>query len=119
MMMRPAILALAALLLAPHAMAAPVRLTASQVHAVQIAVVNQLRDPESARFGSVAADRDGEGVVSVCGWVNSKNGYGGYAGDAPFMGVLTGGRFVVIGIAQSDTERAALLKICASSGMRL
>lgn len=44
------------------------------------AVKAQLRDPNSAEFSSVASARD-----VTCGFVNSKNGFGGYAGKVPFI----------------------------------
>lgn len=44
------------------------------------AVKRELRDPESAQFSDVAVN-----VESACGFVNSKNGYGGYAGKQPFV----------------------------------
>jgi hypothetical protein len=39
-------------------------------------VKDVLKDPESARFRSEFVGRDG----AVCGFVNSKNSYGGYSG---------------------------------------
>jgi len=42
----------------------------------------RLRDPESVRYGTVMAKR---GVV--CGVFNAKNGFGGYGGDEPFLGL--------------------------------
>lgn len=45
-------------------------------------VKSELRDPESAQFSDVT-----ENVKSACGFVNSKNGYGGYAGRQPFVAV--------------------------------
>lgn len=59
--------------------------TAKVVAAAQVAVKKSLRDPDSARFrgGAVAtADLDnGKSNRVVCGYVNSKNGFGGYSGE--------------------------------------
>ena|ERR1017187_3912745 len=48
-----------------------------------------LRDPESARFRFVRAYRGTTGndsaVVTICGYVNAKNAFGGYAGEAKFL----------------------------------
>jgi len=41
-----------------------------------------LRDPESARFRDVRRNTE---KGAVCGYVNAKNGYGGYVGEAPFI----------------------------------
>ena len=51
-------------------------------------IANQMRDPESARFSSVylvtaptpaRTPPKPPPAATVCGWVNAKNGYGGYA----------------------------------------
>ncbi len=60
-------------------------------YVVQEAVRRQLRDPDSAVFGEMYAVGDrliyhgshSGGVV--CGTVNSKNGFGGYAGATPYI----------------------------------
>lgn len=43
-------------------------------------VKRELRDPESAEFSDVEV-----GAEVACGFVNSRNGYGGYAGRVPFV----------------------------------
>lgn len=43
-------------------------------------VKRELRDPQSAQFSDVTVN-----VESACGFVNSKNGFGGYAGRQPFV----------------------------------
>jgi hypothetical protein len=52
------------------------------------AILARLRDPKSAEFsdvrlGPVLAERTGGGAV--CGYVNSKNGFGGYSGRQRFI----------------------------------
>lgn len=42
----------------------------------------KLKDPESARYADVVKAEKGS---MVCGWVNSKNSYGGYVGFQPFF----------------------------------
>lgn len=46
----------------------------------ETAVKQHLRDPQSAQFSDVTVN-----VESVCGFVNSKNGFGGYSGKVPFI----------------------------------
>jgi hypothetical protein len=48
-------------------------------------VKSMLRDPASARFGTVVVVSK-DGARTVCGSVNAKNGFGGYAGEQAFMG---------------------------------
>ena len=55
-----------------------------------VVVRESLKDPESARFSEVRLSRRG-GFAVVCGFVNSKNGYGGYAGKERFISLFGGG----------------------------
>lgn len=58
-------------------------------------VRSKLKDPESARFYGVYMTKRGEEqkMPTVCGYVNSKNSYGGYVGKTRF---LTGNGFVAL-----------------------
>lgn len=47
------------------------------------AVKRLLREPESAEFSEVSL-KDTEGGKLVCGYVNAKNGFGGFVGATPF-----------------------------------
>ena len=59
----------------------PFQLSPDDLAVVQSAVRNSLKDPDSARFGAIAAAHDSQGRVQVCGWVNAKNSFGGYTGS--------------------------------------
>lgn len=48
-------------------------------------VAAQLRDPSSAQFRAVEMIRQPDGRSVVCGEVNGKNAYGGYAGFTRFV----------------------------------
>lgn len=48
-------------------------------------VTLELRDPGSAIFYELQAERDLEGYLSVCGEVAAKNGFGGYSHRQPFF----------------------------------
>ena len=47
-------------------------------------LAGSLRDPQSPQLSDMTAYRTGE-KLTLCGKVNSKNGFGGYAGPAPFV----------------------------------
>jgi Na+-translocating ferredoxin:NAD+ oxidoreductase RnfG subunit len=47
------------------------------------AVIRTLRDPESAKFGELFNSKNNSNVV--CGYVNARNGYGGYTGMERFI----------------------------------
>ena len=51
----------------------------AQAEAAKAAVIATLKDPESARFGAITTD----GKI-ICGTVNAKNSFGGYAGPKVF-----------------------------------
>ncbi|HEY5085771.1 MAG TPA: hypothetical protein VII66_00295 [Gemmatimonadaceae bacterium] len=58
---------------------------AEVVYEAKAEVTRQLKDPESAQFSDVTAHVVG-GVVVACGYVNAKNGFGGYTGQTEFVG---------------------------------
>ena len=79
-----------------------------------------MKDPDSARFGRIAAAIDSDGVVTACGWVNGKNSYGGYTGELPFMGIysLERGRYMLADIA-SASEASATVIVCRNRGVAM
>ncbi len=102
---------------------APYTLTEADKEAVKKGVIGVLKDPTSALFGDMQATKSVDGVVTVCGYVNGKNAYGGYVGDKPFAGVLTGtgkpAGFAVVGMGGIDTETYATFSVCRQSGINL
>lgn len=60
------------------------RATPAEMREAQDAVRAVLRDPDSARFRSIIALNGSNGRRSICGLVNSRNGFGGYVGDTAF-----------------------------------
>lgn len=78
----------------------------------ETAVKNQLRDPESAQFSDVTAN-----IESACGFVNSKNGYGGYSGKKPFVAVGTENVRIIEGADKADAEAVAAR--CKDPALRL
>jgi hypothetical protein len=68
-------------------------LTQTQVNAIRSGVMGNMRDPQSAVFGKAGALLSSRGVVIICGFVNGKNGYGGYTGMTRYDGELVGDTF--------------------------
>ena len=62
-------------------------LTSAQTSAIQSATRAGLKDPDSAKFGDIIAGTDPANPSEnlACGYVNSKNSYGGYTGAQVFM----------------------------------
>ena len=59
--------------------------TKDEIDEAKKAVVNKLKDPESAKFGEIWALSGSNGKRTVCGYINAKNSYGGYTGRKMFM----------------------------------
>jgi hypothetical protein len=79
----------------------PVALTTAQVAIVHKGVRATLKDPDSARFGGIAAGANNVGTIHVCGLVNAKNSYGGYNGMTTYSGELTGVDFKFEGLGST------------------
>lgn len=93
----------------------PVPLSAAEVNLAQAAVRRGLKDPDSARFDDIKGWASKKGDIGVCGWVNAKNSFGGYAGRSPFLAdlkrspkpVITG-----VWVASNENERQVAEIIC-------
>jgi len=92
-------------------------LSESEQAAVKRGVIAMLKDPESARFEGLRASKDSEGVVMVCGYVNARNSFGGYAGNQAFTGVLYNGQFGVGGLANDSAVTNVIRQKCAEGGI--
>lgn len=64
-------------------------------------VSNRMRDPESTQIRNVYSIIRVRSEI-ICGEVNGKNAYGGYAGFTRFFGMALSADFVTIGIDSSD-----------------
>jgi hypothetical protein len=80
-----------------------------------------MKDPEAARFSdTMAGARKADGTITVCGYVNGKNSYGGYVGMSPFVGLLAdgpNGPFGLVDIGSSAKDRPFVVKLCRDSGV--
>ena len=90
------------------------------VAAIEDAVRMQLKDPESALFESIRTTTDESGAMYACGFVNSKNSYGGYVGRTPFLvRQAKGSRSYSAFIAQNSQARQQVLRTCRERGLRI
>lgn len=102
----------------------PVDLTAMQRASVEKGVRDSLKDPASATFGTMAAAVDKTGAITVCGTVNARNSYGGYAGAQPYIGMFVvvpekdkqSPVFVAQAVGGDDTARQVTTTVCARYG---
>ena len=99
----------------------PYTLSANEQAAVKSGVTAALKDPTSAIFGEMkAAKATTDGVVTVCGYVNGKNSFGGYVGNQPYVGVVTAsGSFVVVAMGGVESRTYAVYSVCQKSGIFL
>ncbi|AVC49098.1 hypothetical protein RLV_3936 [Rhizobium leguminosarum bv. viciae] len=96
-------------------------LSETELSAIEAGVRLRLKDPMSPLFGGVAATRGDNGFIYVCGVVNARNSYGGYAGDQPYFGMLVGNApkvaFAVVAFGGTGPETGAVLNACREHGM--
>lgn len=99
----------------------PYSLTDADRVAIREGFRTSIRDPNSLVLGEAKATRTSDGVVTVCGVVNSKNGFGGYTGFVPYLGVLgtQDGRhiFAVVNIGDGSSNPQAIAMVCAQNGI--
>jgi len=99
----------------------PITLTSKQQQAVRAGVAKGMKDPEAARFGDkMSGAKKADGTITVCGYVNGKNSYGGYVGMSPFVGILAdgpNGPFGLVDVGSSTKDRPFVIKLCWDSGV--
>jgi hypothetical protein len=79
--------------------------TRANVLLARTAVKQNLKDPESARFvGEI------QQAEAICGFVNSKNSYGGYVGDSPYIYVNATRNVYILQHSGTLDQRIAQLK---------
>lgn len=96
-----------------------VYITATMARQIDAGVKRSLKDPDSAIFGETAAGLAPEGYHVICGWVNARNGFGGYTGQQMYYGLLQSGRFDVIDFASDSASGYAVNTQCRSAGLTL
>jgi len=77
------------------------------------AVKQMLKDPESAQFSDETAFPQGVDGITVCGYVNAKNGFGGYTGNEAFVAA---GDIAYLQSQVSDFS-GVWAKACRANGM--
>lgn len=102
------------------------RLSAAESRYVQAGVKRTLKDPESSRFQNLIASRDSKGVITVCGFVNARNSYGGYTGMQPFVGILLNkpalpkdSRFLVASFGSDRDKARGVIAACQAAGVQI
>ena len=102
----------------------PYELTGGDAAAIEASVRSSLRDPSSAVFGRVMAVIDARGTKTVCGFVNGRNGFGGYTGFTPYIGLLMDNRYgqrvfgvTGIGSGPTDISSVVIVRMCLHDGV--
>lgn len=117
-----ALLALVGCVAAPAQTITPVQEYAlnSQTQAQLVAGLRDvLKDPDSAQISGVRVGMSPNGYLLACGWVNSKNSFGGYTGKQPFNGAIRADDrpMQVALIGSSQIEANAVLGVCRDAGI--
>lgn len=96
----------------------PVRLSGSQVNAIEESAKYSLIDPNSAMFRNIRAKEikreDGTQAVEFCGEVNAKNRMGGYSGFSAFKGKLEPGKPLIEFMDSSTDTYGNAAMICST-----
>ena len=92
---------------------APVTLTDADRAQVEAGVRAALTGGGNATLRTMIATRGGDGVVTLCGYVNSG------AGDKPYIGTLSAAGFAVSAIAASNDEIVAVHASCGHKGIHI
>ena len=81
---------------------------------IENAVRASLKDPNSALFGRIAAARQTDGTLKVCGEVNARNSFGGYAGMKPYLAIYNPPLPIALiaGIGSDDSSSAIVIALC-------
>ena len=79
---------------------------------IKARVAEGLRDPSSALIRNAFEVDDTDNTI-ICGEVNGKNAYGGYAGFTWFFGMSIANSFVLVQI--DDTESSYAMLSCTMS----
>lgn len=102
----------------------PVQLSDAQLKNIQSAVMNSLKDPDSAKFGEIkGAKSEGMGadLITVCGWVNARNSFGGYTGMSPFMALYSIGahKSDIVKMGGEEMVNFQIQNRCLAHGVRI
>ena len=88
-----ALIAIAPMIALSSAQAQSINPNDSVYSAIKSAVLSQLKDPDSAHFGTLIRmtrpNLKGEPVDVICGEVNARNSFGGYSGMSGFVYVVS------------------------------
>ncbi|WP_153003889.1 hypothetical protein [Aureimonas ureilytica] len=92
------------------------RPTTKDNSAIADAFEKVLKDPDSARFPVIYARKAQSGLIYYCGFVNSRNSYGGYVGNQPFF-AMGDDRFVSVQkIGGTEIEKIVVTEMCRRKG---
>jgi len=98
---------------------APATLTRAQADAVRTGLKHAVQDPNTAKFGGMAAARSTKdpNVLFVCGYLGARNADGGFDGMRPYIGGLGLDQnrvsvFVVSDIAANAKEAETTKDVC-------
>lgn len=88
----------------PPAMISAPTATEADIPRARAALKSNLKDAQSARFlGEVLKPG------AVCGIVNSKNSYGGYVGDTPYLFIVATGEVYTLEYTGNQTNDRAMI----------
>jgi len=103
--------------LATLASADPETLSMQQAQAVSTAFEGVLIDHKSAELSDLKSATSANGTLSVCGYINAKNRFGGYTGKLPFFGSFRGEAFELRTVGQDRDTLHQVMNRCQMFGI--
>lgn len=103
----------------PALAASSYTLSPAEIELVKQAAALAADDPSSASFGEWFPAAISDGVITVCGTMNSKNGLGGYTGYKRFAGELSAGGFTLIARGGDQRNDERVMGACAQAGVKI
>lgn len=94
----------------------PYTLSNADISAVGTGIHTALKDLDSPRFRGFRAASSADGKIYVCGWISSKDDYGGYTAEQPFVGTLFAGQFVLDRFAKDQATASTIFSECQKRG---
>jgi hypothetical protein len=91
----------------------PVTLTDANRTAIEAGVRAALGNPANATFRTMIGTKGSDGVVTVCGYVNTGNG------DKPYIGTLSDAGFTMTGKGGTADETIATQTACGHKGVHI
>jgi len=100
-------------------LSSPIELSEIQIKEIKSSVRAVLKDPDSARFGTIMGAKEPNDQIFACGYINAKNSFGGFTGERLFISASTSDGFLTFKIANDKNSTWAVQKTCHDKNIKI